>query len=223
MKVYMNWTYKGNKKPTCVFHSDVMDAKDALAIAVDLEKTGRAFSFQFIDEQSVSWNKKELNKLLEEIQDEPQEVKVYFDAGYLKDEKRAGIGVIVYYKQNEKWIRKRVNKELEGLVSNNEAEYAAFYEGLCQLEELQVHHQTCEFFGDSQVVLNQLAGEWACLDTGLNAWLDRIEEKIRHLSIRPVYSPISRKLNKKADLLAMQALQGTIIDSMMSIEEKELL
>ncbi|WP_050615343.1 ribonuclease H family protein [Bacillus testis] len=213
MKVSMSWTYRNKKKPSCDFQSDMMDAKQALIIADDLEKTGRAHSFYFIDNQQVSWSKKELSKLLEEIQEEPQEVEVYFDGGYMKDEKLAGLGIIIYYLQNDKRYRRRLNKRLSGLLSNNEAEYAAFYESICVLEDMGIHHQTCDFFGDSQVVLNQLAGEWPCFDPDLNGWLDRIEEKMAQLAIKPVYHHIGRKQNKGADGLAVQALEGTDVDS----------
>jgi ribonuclease HI len=92
--------------------------------------------------------------------------------------------------------------------TNNEAEYAAFYYALNILEDLGVHHLSCEFKGDSQVVLKQLEGEWPCYEDALNSWLDRIEGKIKALGLIPKYTSISRKDNKEADKLATQALEG---------------
>lgn len=101
--------------------------------------------------------------------------------------------------------------------NNNEAEYAAIYYTLNLLEEMGAHHMTCEFKGDSQVVLKQLEGEWPCYEENLNRWLDRIEEKIKKLGILPRYKSIPRNENKEADKLASQALQGKFINSKMQI------
>ena len=221
MKYYVTWMYKHSKKPTCIFQSDYIDGAAALIIAEDLEKTGRAHEITFVDEKDIKWSKKELKKLLEEVKEEPQEVTVFFDGGFDREEKLAGIGVIVYYKQNNKYYRIRQNNLLEQLETNNESEYAAFYESLRLLEEIGVHHQTCTFKGDSQVVLNQLSGEWPCFDDVLNRWADRIEDKIKKMGINPIYDPISRKENKEADALATQALEGTNINSTIELSTKE--
>ena len=221
MKYYVTWMYRHSKKPTCIFQSDYIDGEAALIIAEDLEKTGRAHEITFVDEKDLKWSKKELKKLLEEVKGEPQGVTVFFDGGFDREEKLAGIGVIVYYKQNNKHYRIRQNNLLEQLETNNESEYAAFYESLRLLDEIGVHHQTCTFKGDSQVVLNQLAGEWPCFDDVLNRWADRIEDKIKKMGINPIYDPISRKENKEADALATQALEGTNINSTIELSTKE--
>lgn len=94
--------------------------------------------------------------------------------------------------------------KLEQFESNNEAEYAAFHEAVRQMDELGIHHQSCVFKGDSLVVLNQLSGEWPCMEENLNKWLDRIEAKLDKLKIIPVCKPISRKENHKP--IALQHL-----------------
>lgn len=137
----------------------------------------------------------------------------YFDGGYEHDTLLAGLGVVIYFKQNNQSYRIRRNSRLQEIESNNEAEYAAFYYLIQELEELGVHHIPVTFRGDSQVVLNQLAGEWPCFEEEFNRYLDRIEDKMQELGIRPVYEPISRKENEEADQLATQALQGIPIAS----------
>ena len=154
-----------------------------------------------------------MTKLLTTVEDEPQNVTVFFDGGFHKNEVLSGLGVAIYFEQNKKKWRIRKNALLEQLDSNNEAEYAAFYEALKQLEELGVHHQSCVFKGDSLVVLNQLSGEWPCYEQPLNRWIDRIEAKLKKLGLRPVYEPIGRKDNQEADGLATQALNGEKIFS----------
>ncbi|WP_028391495.1 ribonuclease H family protein [Bacillus cihuensis] len=218
MKVTMLWQYHSAKKPSAIFTSDWISAEEALIITDDLEKIGRLKEIEFKDEKGTSWSKKELKKLLAEIEYEPQDVTVYFDGGYQKDSKMTGIGVAIYYKQGKKSFRIRMNSLLEELESNNEAEYAAFYEAVNQLEILDVHHQVVTFRGDSQVVLNQLSGEWPCFEKVLNAWGDRIEAKLKKLGITPNYELIVRKKNSEADHLASQALRGEEIFSQLQVE-----
>ncbi|WP_223305479.1 reverse transcriptase-like protein [Peribacillus butanolivorans] len=219
MKVIMQWTYHASKKPTADFVSDWLDAGTALVITEDLEKAGRLKEVEFKDEFDTIWTKKELKKLLTEVEEEPQDVTVFFDGGFQKEQRVAGIGAAIYYRQGKKHWRIRTNLRLEQFESNNEAEYAAFYEAVRQMEELGVHHQSCLFKGDSLVVLNQLSGEWPCMEGNLNKWLDRIEAKLEKLKIIPVYKPISRKENQEADRLATLALQGEVIFSKLEIAE----
>ncbi|RFU65480.1 reverse transcriptase-like protein [Peribacillus glennii] len=220
MKVIMSWTYGSPKKPTCEFVSDWLDAENALIITEDLQKAGRLRDVEFRDEAGTSWSTKELRKLLAEIEDEPQDVIVYFDGGYQKQNGLTGIGVVIYYTQGKTRWRIRMNAVLAELVSNNEAEYAAMFEAVRQLEELGVRPGSCTFRGDSQVVLNQLSGEWPVFEENLNRWLDRIEEKINNLGIKPVYEHIVRKENTEADKLASQALNGEEIFSKLNVTEK---
>lgn len=213
MKVIMHWKYGAARKPNAVFTSEWMDAQDALTIIDDLEKAGRMKEVEVSDELGTTWSKKELKKLLAKVEEEPQEATVYFDGGYQKSSKMSGLGVVIYYRQGKEQWRVRVNRLLQELDTNNEAEYAAFYEAVTQLEELGVRHQSVTFKGDSQVVLNQLSGEWACFEEVLNQWLDRIERKLKQLGIIPVFEPIGRKENTEADKLATQALNGEEISS----------
>lgn len=219
LKVLIHWTYFFTKTGTASFHSDWLQAESALRIVEDLEKTGRLKEVEFEDEVGTVWTKKEVTKLLTQVETEPQNVTVYFDGGFRKQEGLSGLGIAIYFEQNKKQWRIRKNSVLEQLESNNEAEYAAFYEALKQLEELGVHHQRCVFKGDSLVVLNQLSGEWPCYEQPLNRWIDRIEEKLEKLSIHPIYEQISRKANQEADHLASQALSGEDIFSKLELNQ----
>ncbi|WP_110927676.1 reverse transcriptase-like protein [Bacillus massiliglaciei] len=217
MKVMMEWSYRLPKKPSAEFTSGWMEAEDALTVTEDLEKSGRLKNVAYIDEQGASWTKKELKKLIIEIEDEPKNVTVFFDGGYRKEEGMAGTGIALYYQMGNKQYRIRANARYENLESNNEAEYAAFFEGVKQLEELGVRHQRCQFKGDSLVVLNQLSGEWPCLEETLNKWIDRIEQKLDQLSIKADYISVDRKGNQEAHQLASQALKGEEILSRLEI------
>jgi ribonuclease HI len=220
--VIIQWTYITPKKQEIVLTSDLLPAEKALLLAEDFEKTGRVKEVTFIDRRHVTWTKKELTKLLKELETEPHDVIAYFDGGFDNETFQAGVGAVIYYKQNNQQYRLRVNRQLSELKSNNEAEYAAFWFLVQMLEELGVHHLPVIFRGDSHVVLNQLSGAWPCFEDDYNAWLDRIEAKLRELGIQPIYEPISRKQNKEADQLASQALEGKAIASTMELGKKGL-
>lgn len=213
MELTMVWKYITPKKKEVELTSARVSAKEALIFTKDFEKTGRMKDIYFLDELGTTWNKKELEKYLQGIETEPHDITAYFDGGYDKATKRAGVGAVIYFQQNGKHYRIRKNALLEELDSNNEAEYAAFWFLLNTLEELGAQRIPVAFKGDSLVVLNQLAGEWPCYDEALSRWLDRIEEKLNKLGINPKYESINRKDNKEADELAKQAIMGVDISS----------
>ncbi|WP_431799785.1 ribonuclease H family protein [Halobacillus andaensis] len=213
MHVRIELVYKTPKRTETNFVSDLMPAAQAILLAEDLEKTGRAKSITFTDETNRSWRLKELRQYMKGIETEPHNIKVYFDGGFDHDTKRSGLGCAVYYDQNGKSFRLRKNALIVELHSNNEAEYAALHFALKELALLGVHHLPVIIIGDSQVVINQLNGEWPCLEEELSNWADRIEDKLKEMGIQPEYTLVSRKSNREADRLATQALQEIEITS----------
>ncbi|MFD3446040.1 reverse transcriptase-like protein, partial [Microbacteriaceae bacterium 4G12] len=162
--------------------------------------------------------KKEAVKLVKKVEEEPHDIIVYFDGGYNVQTKEAGIGVSMYYQKDGKTYRIRRNEQFAGIENNNEAEYAALLYAMQILEELGVQYQKITLRGDSQVVLQQILGEWPCYEPNLNQYLDRIEEKSKELKLKLNCEPISRKNNKEAHQLATQALEGVSIDSHAAVE-----
>ncbi|MCM3388425.1 ribonuclease H family protein [Ureibacillus chungkukjangi] len=218
MKITIEWTYKTKNGIETVFRSDEMPPAHALSIGEDLEKTGRAKKLQFIDQNDSTWLAKELKKYIKEIDTEPHNVRVYFDGGYDIQTKNAGLGIAIYYEQNGKSYRLRRNAPASGLNSNNEAEYAALHLAIVELDLLDVHHQTVQFLGDSQVVINQMSGEWPAYEKDLASWADRIDEKLNELGITPEFELVPRKLNSEADRLATQSLQGVGITGQIELQ-----
>ena len=204
----MEFLYKISNNEKILFSSEAMDGELAIQAGEDLEKTGKAVNVLFYDEMGTSWSLKEMKKLLTEIEEDPNEITLFFDGGFQKETNQAGLGAVIFFKQGKKKYRIRANEQFNELETNNEAEYAALYYALSLLEELGVHHLPCEIKGDSQGVLKQLQGEWPCYEDVLSRWLDRIEEKIKKLGISPKYTAIPRNDNKEADKLASQALEG---------------
>jgi ribonuclease HI len=105
-------------------------------------------------------------------------------------------------------------------TSNNEAEYAALYLSIQELELLGVHHLPVKFIGDSQVVIKQMNEEWPTLEKDLSGWAERIDKKLQNLGIQAEYELVPRKLNGEADRLATQALNGVEITAKSEVVEE---
>jgi ribonuclease HI len=211
MNIRIEWLYRTPKGAETVFSSEEMTAEQALLFAEDLERTGRTKSLTFIDRFDSSWTIKEMKGYLKGIETEPHNVTVYFDGGFDRETSTSGLGCVIYYEQSGKSYRLRRNEPSADLTSNNEAEYAALYLSLQELDLLNVHHLPVRFIGDSQVVINQLSGEWLTLEAGLASWAERIYEKLKDLGIQQEYELVPRKANAEADRLATQALNGIAI------------
>lgn len=218
MRIIIEWIY-AYKGVETTFRSDELPPAHALAVAEELRKTGRAKNITFIDEQDTTWTIKELKKYLKEMETEPTNVNVYFDGGFNRESRMAGLGCVIYFEQNGKEFRRRKNLLVNGLASNNEAEYAALHFSIQELESLGVHHQMVHFIGDSQVVINQMSGEWPVYEKELSNWADKIDESLNQLGIKPVFELVARKQNEEADRLATQALQDIEIDGKIELQD----
>ena len=217
MKVCIEWIYKSPKGAETTFRSEEMPAAQGLLLVEDMERTGRAKNILFIDSFNITWTVKEMKAYLKEVETEPHNITVYFDGGFDRATSQSGLGCVIYYEQSGKSYRLRKNAFSAELKSNNEAEYAALYLGLVELELLNVHHLPIRIIGDSQVVINQLNGDWPALEKDLSSWADKIDEKLKELGIKPEYELVSRKANTEADRLATQALHGIDITAMSEI------
>ncbi|WP_243521434.1 ribonuclease H family protein [Bacillus pseudomycoides] len=219
MKYKIYWLYKTKSSLQTELTTDYMNIEESLQFATDFEKTGRVKELLFYDEMGAEWTLKEMKKLSKQVEEEPQDIHIYFDGGYDLETKEAGIGICIYYKKGHKVYRVRRNAYIEGIYDNNEAEYAALLYGMNVLEELGIKYEPVTLHGDSQVVLQQLAGEWPCYDEHLDHYLDQIEQKAKQMKLKLVCEPVARKQNKEAHQLATQALEGTVIDSHKEIME----
>ena len=217
MKVRIDWTYKSPKDKVLKFLSEELEATDAIQISVDLDRTGRTKRLQFVDRHNSNWSLKELKNYVTEIETEPHDVIVYYDGGFDRHSKRAGLGCVIYYKQSGKDYRLRKNSAIDELESNNEAEYAALSMAIQELELLGVHHLPVRFIGDSRILVNQMSGEWAVPEQVLARWADRIDQRLEKIGVHPEYEFVPRKENAEADRLATQALNYTAIESLVDI------
>ncbi|HSP21854.1 MAG TPA: ribonuclease H family protein [Planococcus sp. (in: firmicutes)] len=220
MEIRIKWGYKTPKGTETVFYSEEMPAAKALLLAEDLERTGRVKNLVFIDRYDSNWSLKELKKYLKGIETEPHNITVYFDGGFNPGSNASGLGCAIYYQQSGKSYRLRRNAAAAELLSNNEAEYAALYLSLQELELLNVHDMPVRFIGDSKVVINQMEGDWPVIEINLAKWADRIDGKMKKLGIQPEYELMPRKKNAEADQLATQALNGIDIAGTIEIAKE---
>lgn len=218
MKVRIDWTYKSPKNKVVQFLSEELEANDALMVAQDLERTGRTKRLQFADRHNSNWSIKELRNYIKEVETEPHDVVAYYDGGFDRHLKRAGLGCVVYFKQNGKNYRLRKNAAIDEIDSNNEAEYAALSMAVQEIELLGVHHLPVRFIGDSRTLVNQMSGEWAVPEESLARWADRIDQRLEKIGIHPEYEFVPRKENTEADRLATQALGDIMIESLVDLE-----
>lgn len=218
MKVRIEWIYGKTKNDNTSFYTDEIEAVKALAIAEDLQKTGRTKAIAFIDQFDSNWTVKEMREYLKAVETEPHNIIVYFDGGFDRETMTAGLGCVIYYEQNGKSFRVRRNAKVMELKSNNEAEYAALHLCIEELAYLNVHHLPVRIIGDSRVVINHLTEEWPAIEKNLSDWADKIDGKIAELQIYPDYYLVDRNANKEADRLATQALQGVEIMATSEVE-----
>ncbi len=217
MKGWLEFTYKTKKGLETRMTSDELLMEDAVLFAEDLQRTGRVKEAVFLDDRDSYWTVKEMHKYLQEVETEPHNITVYFDGNFDRDQKKAGIGLAVYYEKSGRRFRIRKNLLMDHLETNNEAEYAALYAGVEELVKLEVIHMPVRFAGDSQVVINQLSGEWPCLEEKLHRWADKIEAELKQHGVTPEFHLLDRKNNQEADQLASQALKNINISSSLEL------
>ena len=221
MNFILHWHYKAAKGKSITFRSDWISGDDIYAIIEDLERTGRTKGKEIEDEMGQFWTKKELKKLLAKLDEEPDDIVLYFDGSFDKTSGMAGLGIVLTYWLGSQKLRKRVNQKIGPLESNNEAEAAALFYALRVLEDLNIKGKKVIVRGDSQRVIMSLKEDWPTNDQSFNRWLNRIEEKIRSLKLYPEYELVPRENNKEADKLSTQAILGIQIESLFPIEDPE--
>ncbi|PGS48944.1 reverse transcriptase-like protein [Bacillus sp. AFS041924] len=217
MKLKIIWKYQTKKKYQISLETDWLEIKEALLLAEDFESTGRTKEIIFLDQFDSNWSKKQVLKYIKELEEEPHNVTIFFDGGFDLSSSISGIGVCLYFSQNGKNYRRRFNEKLDGLLTNNEAEFASIENAILLLEEMNITGQTIVIKGDSQVVINQLSGDWPCYEEQHERFINRIERKCKNLKLTLQLELIKRNDNKEAHNLATQALKGNKIMSTIEV------
>ncbi|MFP7479364.1 reverse transcriptase-like protein [Terribacillus saccharophilus] len=213
MKLRMKISYRTPKGTEAEFLSDYLPPGAALLLMEDMQQSGRVPQIELLDQYETEWTIKELRSYMKELETEPHNVRVYVDGGFDKETGRGGLGCVIHYEQNQREYRLRRNQEMEQLISNNEAEYAALHFAIGVLSEIGVKEQEIEVYADSLTVVNQMSEEWPMYEKELKYWADKVDELADGIGLTIQYAHVDRKQNKEADQLASQALKSIQIDS----------
>jgi len=111
----------------------------------------------------------------------------------------AGIGIVLISPRGKKY---EFTLPIVATWTNNQAEYQALIKGLDLLKE--VHADAVEIFGDSMLVINQLAGIYECRSEVLITYYEKSMQLLREFkNFRLEHVP--RLHNEEANRLAQRA------------------
>ncbi len=125
-------------------------------------------------------------------------IKIYTDGASIGNPGKAGIGYLIY--EGDKLVKK--HSAYLGIQSNNFAEYMALIFAL--LEALNMDKRECQVFSDSQLLCEQLNGNYKVKNQNIYALFVLAKELIAKLSKFKI-NYIGREENKEADELAKGA------------------
>lgn len=127
--------------------------------------------------------------------------KAWFDGACAGNPGPMGIGGLIILEGGEK----HTISEQRGFGTNNVAEYTALIEVLKLAIELGV--TDLQVKGDSQLVVNQVNGDWAVKNRGLVPYCDAAEVLMARIP-RFKLQWVRREQNQEADRLSSSALKG---------------
>jgi ribonuclease HI len=123
--------------------------------------------------------------------------KLYFDGLVCKDGQ--GVGIILI---SPSGAEIEMSSRLDFHCTNNQTEYEALLFGLIMLRSMRVQH--VEAYGDSLLVVQQVAREFQCLEGSLRACLDACLDIIGSFAEFRIQHVPSHE-NQKANMLSQQA------------------
>lgn len=145
-------------------------------------------------------------------------IEIYCDGGSRGNPGEAGIGVVI--KQNqESGIKNKEDVEIGkyiGVATNNQAEYKAVIEALKHIEsriknqELSLDGLTINFFLDSQLVVEQMNGNYKIKNEGLKPLYLKAQELINKINGNISFFHVRRDKNSYADKLVNHAIDNKI-------------
>jgi ribonuclease HI len=110
---------------------------------------------------------------------------------------------------------------LNYFCTNNQAKYEASLFGLEILTSIKVRH--VKSFDDSLLVVQQVSGEWQCLERSLNTYLDKCLDVIKLNFDEFCIHHIPRHENRWANDLAQEASSYNVQDKNFHVETKLVL
>ena len=138
-----------------------------------------------------------------------KEIKVYTDGGSKGNPGPAGCGIVI--KLDDKTL---VANKVFGELTNNEAEYLAVKFAINELAKLGIRDCKVEFFSDSNLVINQLAGAWKIKKQELRELRNGIIADLQDLNITAIFTQLSDTQSTDialCDKLYNKAMKGQAI------------
>jgi ribonuclease HI len=111
----------------------------------------------------------------------------------------AGIGAVIFHNGKEIWA----SCQYIGTKTNNQSEYSALILGL--KEALTRDIKCLQVYGDSQLIINQINGEYKVRNPGLQDLYQEVQQIKAHFE-SIVFTHVYREFNKRADQLSNMAL-----------------
>lgn len=124
---------------------------------------------------------------------------IYTDGASRGNPGESGIGIVLVDEDG----KKNNIKEYIGIGTNNQAEYKALIRGIVEAKSLKKNN--LKIFSDSQLVVNQIKGQWKVKDASLKELFSHAKELLRHFQNVEI-THIARENNKEADKLANEAI-----------------
>lgn len=124
----------------------------------------------------------------------------HFDGASRGNPGRAGIGAYIVDTDTGEVVWEA--SKYIGIRTNNEAEYTALIELAKAAKSLGIRE--IDIYGDSQLVIYQMAGEWAVREERLHELYKEANRQLKGMDVAFFWIP--RKQNKKADELSNRAI-----------------
>jgi len=131
---------------------------------------------------------------------------IHTDGGARGNPGPAGIGIVI--RQRDKETNRPIEiSEFIGEATNNQAEYKAVIAALKWVQgNIQDKNITIDFYLDSQLVVEQLNGNYKLKNEGLKPLFSEIQNLISEKNIRASFFYIPREKNREADRLVNKAI-----------------
>ena len=131
-------------------------------------------------------------------------LKIFIDGACQPNPGNGGIGIFI----NSKEIREEFSLPLEGIVTNNIAEYEALIFTLDLILKKYNSFKQIKIFSDSKLVCMQFNKKWKCKDQNLKCLLEKAHVISSKISTEIILTSIPREENKIADELAKNGIRN---------------
>ncbi len=124
---------------------------------------------------------------------------IHVDGGARGNPGPAAIGVVVEHNQQ---VIHTISQTI-GVKTNNQAEYQAVFEALTFARDQRA--TSVELYGDSELIIKQLRGEYKIKNKDLGPWAVKIHSLVNQIG-RVTFTAVLRNKNVPADTLVNRAL-----------------